>query len=159
MRSESRNNNIHHRLHGTDLPRLNQDGQPSFLLLRQIRGYKKLDPPKKQQVALTGTILRELNSLALTKLEQAMSELFTGAFFFAMRSYKYLKVSGKRQTKIIELQNIRFFKGRREIDHTNTHLNKADSVSITFELQKRDTKSDTVTHHRSNDKKICPVII
>jgi hypothetical protein len=88
-----------------------------------------------------------------------MSELFTGAFFFAMRSYKYLKVSGKRQTKIIELQNIRFFKGRREIDHTNTHLNKADSVSITFELQKRDTKSDTVTHHRSNDKKICPVII
>jgi hypothetical protein len=140
-------------------PRLDQDGRPSFLLLRQLRGYKKVDPPEKQQVALTGTILQELRNLALTKLEKAMCDLFTGAFFFAMRSCEYLKVSGKRRTKIIELGNIRFFKGRRELTHSDKNLKNADSVSITFELQKRDKKSDTVTHHRSNDKIICPVII
>jgi hypothetical protein len=140
-------------------PRFDQDGRPSFLLQRQIRGYKKLDPPEKQQVALTGSIIKELNSLALTKLEKAMSELFSGAFFFAMRSCEYLKVSGERWTKIIELRNIKFFKGRRVVSHTDKSLHNADAVSITFELQKKDTKSYTVTHHRSNDPKICPVII
>ena len=140
-------------------PRLDQDGRPSFLLLRQLRGYKKFDPPSKQQAALTGTILRELNNLALTRLEKVMCELFTGAFFFAMRSCEYLKVSGKRRTKIIELGNIRFFKGRRELTHSDKNLRKADSVSITFELQKRDTKSDTITQYKSNDKRLCPVII
>jgi len=88
-----------------------------------------------------------------------MSELFTGAFFFAMRSCEYLKVSGKRRTKLLSLKNIRFFKGRREINHSDEKLPKADSVSIIFELQKRNTKFDTVTHHRSNDKTICPVLV
>jgi hypothetical protein len=109
-------------------PRLDQDGRPSFLLLPQLQGYKKFDPPEKQQVALTGTILRELSNLALTKIEKAMCDLFTGAFFFAMRSCKYQKVSGKRRTKIIELGNIRFFKGRRELTHSDKNLKKADSV-------------------------------
>jgi hypothetical protein len=40
-------------------PRIDQDGKPSFLLQRQIRGYKKLDPPEKQQEALTGSIIKE----------------------------------------------------------------------------------------------------
>jgi len=140
-------------------PRIDQDGKPSFLLQRQIRGYKKLDPPEKQQVTLTGSVIKELISLALTSLEKAMSELFTGAFFFAMRSCEYLKVAGKRRTKIVTLKNVRFFKGRKELNHSKDKLDKADSVSITFELQKRDAKFDTVTHHRSKDKTICPVII
>jgi hypothetical protein len=140
-------------------PRIDQDGKPSFLLQRQIRGYKKLDPPEKQQVTLTGSVIKESISLALTSLEKAMSELFTGAFFFAMRSCEYLKVAGKRRTKIVTLKNVRFFKGRKELNHSKDKLDKADSVSITFELQKRDAKFDTVTHHRSKDKTICPVII
>jgi hypothetical protein len=57
------------------------------------------------------------------------------------------------------LKNIRFFKGRREINHSDEKLSKAGSVSITFELQKRGTKFDTVTHHRSNDRTICPVLV
>jgi len=110
-------------------------------------------------VTLTGSVIKELISLALTSLEKAMSELFTGAFFFAMRSCEYLKVAGKRRTKIVTLKNVRFFKGRKELNHSKDKLDKADSVSITFELQKRDAKFDTVTHHRSKDKTICPVII
>jgi hypothetical protein len=84
-------------------PRLDRDGKSSFLLQRQIRGYKKLDPSKKQQVALTGSILRELHKMAFTPLKKALCELFVGAFFFAMRSCKYLKVSGERRTKIHQI--------------------------------------------------------
>jgi hypothetical protein len=35
----------------------------------------------------------------------------------------------------------------------------ADSVSITFEQQKRDSKNDVITQHRSGDKLLCPVKI
>jgi hypothetical protein len=139
-------------------PRLDRDGKSSFLLQCQIRGYKKLDPSKKQQVALTGSILRELHKMAFTPLEKALCELFTGAFFFAMRSCKYLKVSGERRTKIIQLQNIRFFKGKREVSHSDPTLSSSSTVSITFVLQKKEEKFDTVTHHRSNHSFICPVI-
>jgi len=145
--NQSRIHSIRHWLHGTDLPH-GKSTRPktwprwkTFQL--QIRGYKKSDPPEQQQVALTGSIIRESNSLALTKLDKAMSELFTGAFFFAMRSCEYLKVPGKWRTKLLSLKNIRFFKGRREINHSDEKLSKAGSVSITFELQKRGTKFDT----------------
>jgi hypothetical protein len=96
------------------------NGKPSFLLSRQFRGYKKLDPPEKRQVALTGSIIKELKKIAFTPLEKAMFQLFTRAFFFAMRSCEYLKVSGARRTRILTRKNIRFFKGRRELQH---HIN------------------------------------
>ncbi len=140
-------------------PRLDEDGKPSFILQRQYRGYKKLDPPAKQQVALTGSIIEELNKMAFTPLDKAMSQLFTGAFFFAMRSCEYLKVSGKRWTKLLTMKNIRFFTGQREIKHDDSSLHLADSVSITFEFQKKDTHNDTVTHFRSAHKSLCPVLV
>ncbi len=140
-------------------PRLDEDGKPSFILQWQYRGYKKLDPPAKQQVALTGSIIKELNKMAFTPLDKAMSQLFTGAFFFAMRSCEYLKVFGKRRTKLLTMKNIRFFTGRREIKHDDNSLHLADSVSITFEFQKKDTRNDTVTHFRSGHKSLCPVLV
>lgn len=75
-----------------------------------------------------------------------------------MRSCEYLKVSGERRTKIVSLKNNRFFKGKRELNHSDPNLSSASIGSITFELQKKDEKNDTVTHHRSNHKVICPVI-
>jgi hypothetical protein len=140
-------------------PRLDEDGKPSLFLHRQLRGYKKLDKPEKQQVALTGSIIKELHKMAFTPLDITMCQLFTGAFFFAMRSCEYLKVSGTRCTKLLTLKNIIFFKGRRELHHSNKSLHKADSVSITFEFQKKDTRNDTVTHHRSGHKSICPILV
>jgi hypothetical protein len=140
-------------------PRLDEDGKSSLFLQRQFRGYKKLDKAEKQQVALTGSVIKELHKMAFTSLDISMCQLFTGAFFFAMRSCEYLKVSGKQRTKILTLQNIRFFKGRRELNHYNKFLQTADSVSITFEFQKKDTRNDTITHHRSGHPSICPVIV
>jgi hypothetical protein len=72
-------------------PRLDEDGKPSLFLHRQLRGYKKSDKPEKQEVALTGSIIKELHKMAFTQLDKAMCLLFTGAFFFAKRSCEYLK--------------------------------------------------------------------
>jgi hypothetical protein len=140
-------------------PRLDEDGKSSLFLQRQFRGYKKLDKPEKQQVILTGSVIRELHKMAFTPLDTTMCQLFTGAFFFAMRSCEYLKVSGHRRTKILTLCNVCFFKGCRELNHSDKSLQKADSVSITFEYQKKDTRNDIVTHHRSGHASICPVIV
>jgi hypothetical protein len=92
-------------------------------------------------------------------MDKAMCELFIGAFFFAMRSCEYLKVTGERKTKLICIKNIRFFQGKRNLPHSDKLLHLADSISITFEQQKRDTKNDIITHHKTGDNLLCPVKI
>jgi hypothetical protein len=80
-------------------------------------------------------------------------------FFFAMRSCEYVKVQGPQKTKLLMIKNIRFFKGNRLVPHSDIHLHQSDCVSITFEQQKRDTKNDTITQHKSGDNILCPVRI
>jgi hypothetical protein len=103
--------------------------------------------------------LREFHRLALSQMDKARCELFIGAFFFAMRSCEYLAVQGRRKTKLLAVKNIRFFLGRRCLDHSDQNLHLASSVSITFEEQKRGTKNDTITHQRTTDELLCPVRI
>jgi hypothetical protein len=140
-------------------PRLDADSNVAFILQRQLRAYRGFDNHEKQQVAVTGSVLRKFIDISISSADKAMSELFTSAFFFAMRSCEYLKVSGPRKTKIICLRNIHFFKGARQLPHSSKNLHLADTVSITFEEQKRDTKNDIITHHRTHDNTLCPVKI
>jgi hypothetical protein len=70
-----------------------------------------------------------------------------------------MKVSGPRKTKHLTLNNIRFFQGRRQLSFEDPLLHLAECVSITFELQKKDTKNDIITQYRSNDPILCPVKI
>jgi hypothetical protein len=140
-------------------PRLDKDGKLAFILQRQLRGYSSVDSPETLQVAITTSILRKFYCLSISAADKALCELFIGAFFFAMRSCEYVKVSGTRKTKILALRNIRFLKGRRTISHSDPLIHLSDCVSITFELQKRDTKNDTITLHRSSDPILCPVKI
>jgi len=108
---------------------------------------------------MTGSILRKFYKISLSPRDKALCELFIGAFFFAMRSCEYVRVQGPRKTKILMLKNLRFFKGNHLIHHSDPNLALADCISITFEQQKRDTKNDTITQHRSGDKLLCPVRI
>jgi hypothetical protein len=74
-----------------------------------------------------------------------------------MRSCEYVKVSGYRKTKLLTVKNIRFFKGKRCLNHRDPLLHMADCVSITFEFQKKDSKNDIISQHRSGDHILCPV--
>jgi len=148
-----------YKLAGRADPRLDQDKKFAFILQRQLRGYRSTDVPERRQIAISGAVLREFHRLALSQMDKARCELFIGAFFFAMRSCEYLTVSGPRKTKLLSIKNIRFFMGKRQLTHSDKNLHLASSVSITFEEQKRGTKNDTITHHRTNDPLLCPVKI
>jgi len=132
-------------------------GNLAFILQRQLRGYTNKDASSTPQKAATPRIFRELHRLDATPVDRACSELTIGAFFFAMRSCEYLKVSGERRTKMICLENIRFFRNKRELPHDHPELHLADSVSITFIFQKNDERDATVTQHRTLDPLLCPV--
>ena len=83
----------------------------------------------------------------------AIRELAISAYYFACRSCEYLKVSAAKdkKTDILKLKDIRFFKDGSELNHTNSHLEHADSVSLTFTNQKNGIKDDTVTHQHTGD--------
>jgi hypothetical protein len=76
-----------------------------------------------------------------------------------MRSFEYVQVLGPHKTKPFTIKSIKFYKGRRQLRHTDQLLDLADCVSITFEQQKRDTKNDIITQHHSKDDLLCPVKI
>jgi len=94
--------------------------------------------------------------LALSPFNKALCELFIGAFFFTMHSCKYIQVIGPRQTKLLCIKNINFYKKRKKLNHSDPSLHQADCISITFKLQKKDSKGDIITQYRSPDKLLCP---
>jgi hypothetical protein len=92
-------------------------------------------------------------------LQRAIRQLTTIAIFFAMQSCEYLKVTQakKRQTDILHLCNLHFFKDGILIKHNNPHLEFSDCISITFEMQKKDMKNDTVMQMSLGDVNMCLV--
>ena len=146
------------RLHGRPNPSLDEDGRPSFLLQRQWRAYRNVDSNVKHQKALTTPVLLKLYELAVSELDFAVADLVIGAFFFGMRSCEYSTVKTKQtRTKRLCLRNIRFFKGRRQL-FIDDDLSLADTVSITFEFQKKDLRNETVTMDANDEHAIlCPV--
>ncbi len=94
-----------------------------------------------------------------TELQQAILQLTTIAIFFAMQLCKYLKVTQakKRQTDILRLRNLCFFKEGILVEHKDLHLKFSDCILITFKMQKKDKKNNTVTQMLPGDVNMCPV--
>ncbi len=134
------------------------DRELSILLSRQYRTYK--DPQQKQQKALPFIVLKELAKRQVTELDIALGQLTIGAAFFTYCSCKHLTVPQKEErcTKLLCLQNSRFFKGGHLTPAPSADLESADSIPITFEMQKNDSKFDTVIHGQTDDPVLCPVL-
>ena len=43
------------------------------------------------------------------------------------------------------------------IEHNDPHLEFSDCISVTFKIQKKDEKNDTVTQRASGDINMCPI--
>jgi hypothetical protein len=137
------------------------------LLLRQIKGMKNTDPSPTPQKALPVSVYREVHrqakrSSADALLASTTADLLTIAFFWCMRSCEYSLVTGERRTKLLCFRNIRLFdKLNRPIPIHSPKITEAESVSITFEFQKKEVRDDTISHQRSGDKidggHMCPV--
>jgi hypothetical protein len=138
-------------------PRLDQDGRFTLLLQKQLRGYSTSDPPPKPQPALTASILCQFYHMAVSDFDKALCNLFIGAFFFAMRSCEYVQEYRPRRTKLLSVKSVKFYKGRRIISILEPGFDRASSISITFELQKKDAKGDIITQHATGNQLLCPV--
>jgi len=144
---------------GRQNPTKDTDNMLSILLSRQFRAYCNDDPKEKQQKALPFIVLDELAKRQVTELEKAIAQLTIGEAFFACRSCEYLKVPRREMkwTKLLCLRNIRFFKDGQLLSFPSDDLESAESVAVTFEMQKNDQKNDTVIHGRTDDPVLCPV--
>ena len=145
-------------------PRLDSSDLRSFLLSRLFRAYRNTDPDVQHQKAIPVSLIRSIFASASTSFEFFQAHLLIVAFFFAMRSCEYTKVSqneihpeASRRTKLLCLRNFRFFCGSRLLDTFHDDLFSADSLSITFEFQKNDARQETVTQEKSKDPILCPV--
>ncbi len=58
---------------------------------------------------------------------------------------------------VLRLQNLWFFKDGQVLEQSDSHLEYADCISITFEWQKKDERMDTVTQMALGDPLLCPV--
>jgi hypothetical protein len=144
---------------GRQNPTKDTDNKLSILLSRQFRAYRNDDPKEVQQKALPFIVLKELAKRQVSELDRAVSQLTICAGFFAYRSCEYLKVPRREMklTKLLCLRNIRLFKDGRLLSTPSDALEFADSVAVTFEMQKNEMKHETIIHGRTDDPVLCPV--
>ena len=92
--------------------------------------------------------------------EDHATDLIIGAFFFAMRSCEFTKVTVPGKTITIRLGGVKFYTTeRREIPHEHPRLIElAEYVWILFEDQKNREKCESRTQRRTNDLLLCPVL-
>ncbi len=147
------------RENGRQNPTKDDDFLLSFILSRQFRAFKNADPKEKQQKAIPACVIAKIAKRKLTENQCAISQLTIIAFFFVMRSCEYVKVQQqeKQRTEILRLQNICFFKNGWLIKHKDSTLEYSDCICISFEMQKREEKDDTVTQMASGHITLCPV--
>ena len=140
-------------------PALDENNEKSIFIQRQLRAFKNEDPPPNGQQCLPLSSFKKIYEDKSSPLNEALGQLISGALFFACRSCEYSKVpdSEKRKTKILILNNIRFFKAFNEITITSL-LHSADFVEITFVCQKSDVKNEVIIQHRASGH-FCPAKI
>jgi hypothetical protein len=118
-----------------------------------------MDPSPKPQKALPIVVYKQMHMAAKSDLDKAISWLCTLAFFWCCRSCEYSKTSGERKTKLLCTRNLKFrSSNKRVLDPKSENIFDAQYVSITFEFQKNDKRDETITHQKSGDKLLCPVL-
>ena len=114
-------------------PSLDDSGARAMILTRQIQGYITDDPAPKHERCLPLSVYRRIHSTDVCLLTEALGQLIIISLFFGMRSCEYTTTSGTRKTKLIQLEDIRFFIKNREISKTNHfHIASPDKVTVTF---------------------------
>ena len=106
-------------------------------------------------------VVRHLRDARDTAQDTAVGQLVVVAFFFAMRSCEYSDVEAQRQTTVVQVKDITFWKGSERVGLQQAdEIRNADAVSITFRKQKNRDDGTTITQHRNNNRdndELCPV--
>jgi hypothetical protein len=140
-------------------PRLTESGKQSLQYKRQTSNYKSRDGASKHQKALPPEVYRWWIRQATHNREKARANLLAGALFFGMRSCEYSKTPKSETQKTLPIRpcDIVFCIGNEVIDHNDNRITIADSVEITFVLQKNGEVEDQILQFHTNDIELCPV--
>ena len=94
----------------------------------------------------------------ITTKNKHIGLLATGALFYGMRSCEYLRVRNahQKQTKILKIENFKFFIKNKKLDNQKDNLMRADFLAITFVSQKNGEKFQSIIQHKSN-RTLCPI--
>ena len=138
-------------------PATNIHGKTHRILRLQFSAYRHTDPAVKHQRALTIEFILKLYFQHATPVDTCMGPLIILAFFFAMRSCEYLTINSEQRTKLLRIQDIRFFQERKDIAQNRATNHLADIICITFRDQKNGEKDEMITLSRTTDPIMCPV--
>ena len=123
-----------------------------------MNGYKKEDPNTRNQCALPLNVFKLLYFNRISTKNKHIGLLATGALFYGMRSCEYLKVRNahQKQTRLLRIENFKFFIKNRRLDNQKDNLMRADFLAITFVSQKNGEKFQSIIQHKSN-RTLCPI--
>jgi len=118
-------------------PILDHHGQLHVAISQQLKSYSSVDPQQKHRSAILPIIFKKTARAASTIQDSIMSQLVIGAFFFEMRSCKYLLVKGTHKTETVMVKDILFYKQSKLTLHAKgyasiSELSEADVIVITF---------------------------
>jgi hypothetical protein len=130
-----------------------------------FKAFENMDPPTKQQKAITPKLLRKLlessqHSALLDTAPAVAADIVTGGFFFATRSCEYSKTPVPGKTKCLDLDGILFRTASKvEVCHSDPLLLEiSEFVTVTFVNQKSGIKMDSRSQRRTGDPDLCPVL-
>ena len=104
---------------------LHEAGNVHISILRQTRAYKKTDPKKKHQKALSIQVYDEVYRDDITPFNQSVATLLIIVLFFAIWLCEYTTTTAQeeKQAWIIKVKNIKFYKHKKNC-HTTAHTYK-----------------------------------
>lgn len=139
-----------------------QTGRRALLLHRLFRGMHNNDPGVRHQKCIPYALLTQLfHTPRTTAAGTLFNHLATLAYFFALRSCEYLKVTpdnSPRRTLPLRLSSFTFWKADRVIPIQSPDIWSADAVTLSFRFQKRDARDESVTQQRTANQPDCPVL-
>jgi len=143
--------------------RLDPAGKIDFRIQRQLRSYKKEDPPPQRVKPIPIQVVRAVVNAAHNVQHaddgtRCIADMICLGFFFLLRPGEH---TFTRDNTPFHLQDARVYIGNIRITNfrtaTDAQFRAATSVSLTFTTQKNGVKGEVITHGRSGDPLTCPV--
>ena len=112
---------------------MNKKGHLRHMIKKMLQGYKLSDPLVKREAPVTPALLRVIKKKVRSTRDLFIVYLLIGAFFYAMRSCKYVATTGELRMKIITTDRIHFFKSKGSSILSTSYLDStASSMQIIF---------------------------
>jgi len=148
-------------LMGTPDPRLNTVGKIDFRITRQLRSFKKADPPPNRVKPIPVPILHHAFAICLalnTARHSAIADMIWLAFYFLLRPGEY--TAGTPGCHPFRLCDVELFIGIHKLDPLTCDLADLDAVTfavLIFTTQKNCVRGEVIGHACSGSNTACPV--